>query len=182
MTCSSHGKMWNKINVVLPSSVNCPLQAPVPHCINNDRNSGLGFWQQHKFPDNIRFIKGHSPWCSLQLGVHFLDWRFRLKYQEILYRRNKCYYNSFHNWNVWRACCGMDEIPVVLDWHERWCHSSIRPWGQNTRILISLGLDEPRGIALDPERGWADVHEDIKINDVYRFIMFDRDPWSPPVN
>ena len=25
--------------------------------------------------------------------------------------------------------------------------------GKNTRILISLGLDEPRGIALDPERG-----------------------------
>ena len=54
--------------------------------------------------------------------------------------------------------------------------------GKNTRILISLGLDEPRGIALDPERGWADVHEDIKINDFYRFIMFDRDPRSPPVN
>ena len=123
------------INVVLPSSVNCPLQAPMPHCINNVRNSGLGFWQQHKFPDNIRFIKGHSPWCSLQLGVHFLDWRFRLKYQEILYRRNKCYYNSFHNWNVWRACCGMDEIPVVLDWHDRWCHSSIRPWGQKYTYL-----------------------------------------------
>ncbi|XP_066030607.1 sushi, von Willebrand factor type A, EGF and pentraxin domain-containing protein 1-like isoform X7 [Pocillopora verrucosa] len=31
--------------------------------------------------------------------------------------------------------------------------------GKNTRILISLGLDEPRGIALDPERGsmfWTD--------------------------
>lgn len=25
--------------------------------------------------------------------------------------------------------------------------------GKNTRILISLGLDEPRGIVLDPERG-----------------------------
>ncbi|XP_022793576.1 P-selectin-like [Stylophora pistillata] len=31
--------------------------------------------------------------------------------------------------------------------------------GKNTRILISLGLDEPRGIVLDPERGsmfWTD--------------------------
>ena len=35
--------------------------------------------------------------------------------------------------------------------------------GKNTRILISLGLDEPRGIALDPERGWADFYEDIKL-------------------
>ena len=130
------------INVVLPSSVNCPLQAPMPHCDNNTSS---------------QIISGLSR--VIALDVH--------------YSLGYIFWTDVSDLNIKRSCIDGTNVTIIhsttgtcdglaVEWMRYqlyWTDTTddvIRVSdleGKNTRILISLGLDEPRGIALDPERG-----------------------------